>query len=182
MSELEADMDRDVEQHLGRPAPDYRLAESAAQKLLKESVITTPPVLPLQIAESYGVTVIFAKFAEKFSKVSGFLDLGNNTIYVNGHDTPNRQTFTIAHELGHAQLHSSLFQKYPQYYQVLMRGPIGSASNALEKEANCFAANLLVPSQLLEKFYKVATPRELSRLFIVSEDIIRWRIQNLYKS
>ncbi|WP_272915751.1 ImmA/IrrE family metallo-endopeptidase [Aristophania vespae] len=41
-----------------------------------------------------------------------------------------------------------------------------------EVEADIFAANLLVPFNILKKYAPIASPCELARLFMVSEDVI----------
>ena len=45
-----------------------------------------------------------------------------------------------------------------------------------EKEANCFAANLLVPAELLEKYkdYNIDT---IAKIFGVSQEVIGYRLQ-----
>jgi len=63
---------------------------------------------------------------------------------------------------------------------ILLRLPIGSnETDPLEKEANCFAANLLVPKYLLDK-YKDKDVADLAKLFNVSKDVIRFRLKSEY--
>jgi Zn-dependent peptidase ImmA (M78 family) len=101
--------------------------------------------------------------------------LQGRIIYVSEKEHPRRQTFTIAHELGHALLHGKLFESHPEDYQVLLRTPIGATKDPLEQEANAFAGHLLVPASLLAKYQRIADNSELARLFNVSEDVIRYR-------
>jgi Zn-dependent peptidase ImmA (M78 family) len=166
--------------HLGRSAPDYRLVRQTVDRVLTENVVTTPPVLPKEIAQNYGIEVLFADFGGVSNEVSGFFDFSARAIYVNNKDPSTRQGFTIAHELGHFMLHSDLFSRHPEEYKVLLRAPIGGVKDPLEQEANAFAAHLLVPRAFLERYYKVASPKELARLFIVSEEVIRYRLKNEY--
>jgi len=161
---------------LGRNAPDYRLVMERVSQILKENYITEPPVSVRDIANNYGIITLFADFGEENKDVSGFLDLNNRTIYVNTNDPPRRQTFTIAHEFGHANLHSDLYKRYPEEYKVLLRIPIGASKDPLEQEANAFAAHLLVPKSFLDRYLRIASVSELSRLFNVSEDVIRFRV------
>lgn len=167
-------------EHLRRLAPDYKLAASEAARVLRENFVDSPPVLPRELARNYGYRVYFADFPREKQNVSGFLNFNERAIYVNRDDSPGRQTFTIAHELGHGIMHTDLIRRYPSDYQVLYRAPIGSVRDPLEQEANAFAANLLVPREMLEKFRYHASVAELARLFIVSEDVIRYRLQNEY--
>lgn len=71
---------------------------------------------------------------------------GSFTIFVPFTTSPRRDTFTIAHELGHYFLHHQL----PKYLDPTAapqtsfnRGGIGN----LEAEANLFAASLLMPRE-----------------------------------
>jgi Zn-dependent peptidase ImmA (M78 family) len=161
--------------------PDYARAKSRAFKVLKENLIDLPPVNPVEIARNEIWPVKFATFPPQSSNVSGYCDFERREIVVNGNEPTNRQTFTIAHELGHALLHEDIFRQEPSRYKVLMRSPMGRTKDPLEQEANAFAANLLVPRFLLDKYAKVASVYELSRLFVVSEDVIRFRMLNEYK-
>jgi len=163
--------------HLGRMAPDYRLVMSTVNRVLGENYVTEPPVKPLKIAEAYGIAVLFAEFGDH-KDVSGFFSWKKRTIFVNIEEAPNRQNFTIAHELGHYFLHQELFKEYPDEYQVLLRSPIGAAKDVLEKEANAFAANLLVPRNMLVQYANIASAHELAKLFNVSSDVIGFRREN----
>lgn len=106
----------------------------------------------------------------------GFYDPKARAIYVNRDDPPNRQTFTIAHELGHHYLHRDFILTHPDQYKVLYRKPMGRETDPIEKEANSFAANLLVPTEWLKRYYRIASVAEMARVFIVSEEVIRWRL------
>lgn len=162
-------------EHLDRRIPDYGLVMKAVREALESNYVSEPPIAPIEIAGSYGIQVQFADFGAEHTDVSGFYDLQNRVIYVSEKDPPRRQTFTIAHELGHAILHGKLFETHPEDYQVLLRAPIGATKDPLEQEANAFAGHLLVPGKLLAKYQRIADNSELARLFNVSEDVIRFR-------
>jgi Zn-dependent peptidase ImmA (M78 family) len=162
--------------HLGRDAPAYNIVMAAVKTCLDENFITSPPVSPIEIASNNGIKVFFAEFPKQEIDVSGFFDFKTNCIYVNKEEPPRRQTFTIAHELGHAILHGNLFRTHPEDYKVLLRTPIGASDDPLEKEANAFAAQLLVPKNMLARYGTIANTSELARLFNVSEDVIRFRL------
>lgn len=164
------------DQDLHRNTPDYRLVNDTVKDVLEENSLLVPPIMPLEIAKSYGLDVLFANFPPKISHVMGYLDLSRRSIVVNKRDEPNRQTFTIAHELGHYQLHRSLLEHHPERYSVLERKPLGAQKVPIEQEANAFAAHFLVPRKMLDKYRKIASISELARLFVVSEEVIRWRL------
>lgn len=157
--------------------PEYKNVIKKANQVLAENCMITAPISPRDIADNYGIKIADVIFGEKHKEVAGFLDFKENKIYVNSEDPYNRKTFTIAHELGHFFLHRNYFEENPEQYQVLLRRPIGAANDALEKEANTFAAHLLVPSHLLEKYIDFASIEMLATLFVVSEDVIRIRIK-----
>jgi Zn-dependent peptidase ImmA (M78 family) len=156
--------------------PDYHKASTMARRVLRENNIVRPPVAPRELAEAYGLTVSVVSLSD-LPNVAGFMDFTDSTIYVNGDDHYNRQTFTIAHELGHYLLHKPLFEAHPEKYKVLMRAPLGAEQDPIEKEANAFAADLLVPLDLLKLYGKYATEDDLARLFAVSNEVIRYRLK-----
>lgn len=162
-----------------RRLPDYSRVKSTAKSLLKKYCIEMPPVNPVEIARAEGLGVTFVKFTGDFEGASGFFDPDLNAIFVNKDEYPLRQTFTIAHELGHAVLH--LDWARTDDYKIFWRDPkFGSPNDPHEKEANAFAANLLVPRNLLSMFYKSHSVEELSRLFAVSVPTIKHRISTEY--
>jgi hypothetical protein len=86
--------------------PNYRKAEREALQLLEEYGLSEPPIDPVAIARGVGVTVSFVRFeGDSDQNVSGYYDCETNVIVVNKHESPLRQTFTVAHELGHKVLH-----------------------------------------------------------------------------
>ena len=72
-----------------------------------------PPVNVLLLAKKLNYTVYQASF--KNENISGGItfntDGNGGKIYVNHNDSPFRQRFTIAHEIGHAVLHSENYKK-----------------------------------------------------------------------
>lgn len=160
--------------------PNYALAKQKAFKTLEENSIINPPIIAQKICENYGIKVIFGTFKDE--KVSGMMDFKSNTIYVNDLEAYTRNNFTIAHELGHYFLHRDLYLECPDKYEVLYRTPINYFENSdIEKEANTFAANLLVPKKILDEYYEIATIQSLAKLFVVSEEVIGFRLKYEYK-
>lgn len=164
--------------------PDFEKAKQEAKKLIEASYITSPPVDVVEIAQSLGIDIQYINFGKKYNHVAGYIDIADEekVIYVNKHNTPNRQTFTIAHELGHLVLHTKELKKEPDI-SVLLRVPIGNNEiNFLEKEANCFAANLLVPKEFLDNYEENTDTETLSNIFRVSKDVIGFRKKFEYGS
>jgi hypothetical protein len=107
-------------------APQARVARAAALKLWREHG-SRVPVDVLAIAKAAGLEIRIGAFDH-----SGLLRDGT-VIEVPKRDLPVRQRFTIAHELGHA----TLAHQVPE--------------QALEVEANAFAAELLLPTPALRQ-------------------------------
>lgn len=164
----------------GNTKPDYRRAEREAIKLLNECGIVEPPVNPIKIAERVmGVSVRFATFRpDESARISGFYDSEDDSIVVNREEFPLRQTFTIAHELGHKVLHEEWARSSD--YQVLLRNPKDQNRDFREKEADAFAANLLMPRFMMDEYYDTQSSADLSRLFAVSVPAIQARLSFLY--
>lgn len=156
--------------------PRWHLAESKANELTKN--ISAPPIPVYEIAESSGVNVVFVDFGAHAESVSGLCDFEAARIYVNKDDSTQRQTFTMAHELGHWLLHKELFLDDPDSYPVLPRFANPDSKNPLEKEANKFAACLLVPSRLLRPV-REAPPATLAKIFGVSRLMMEYRLKNV---
>ena len=159
------------------PKPDYKHAEREATRLLREAGVFQPPINPLQIARNLELKVEFVTFSGESSEVSGLFDFDSSTIIVNQEDPGNRQTFTIAHELGHSVLHSEWAKTAA--YKVLWRDPRRQAKDRYEIEANAFAGSLLMPRTLMDK-YRMLPLASLADLFAVSQDAMRTRLSILY--
>jgi Zn-dependent peptidase ImmA (M78 family) len=159
--------------------PNYRHAQAEALRLLQESGIVEPPVNPVKIAKDIvGMKVDFATFKPESSNVSGFYDPQDNAIIVNSEEYPLRKTFTVAHELGHKVLHEEWAKTSD--YKVLLRDSDGSDRDFREKEANAFAANLLMPRFMVDRYWENVSISQLSQLFAVSVPAIRARLSFLY--
>jgi Zn-dependent peptidase ImmA (M78 family) len=155
---------------------DHQKAKKEALELLKKFGIAEPPINPVDIAHNLGVKVLFVEFSDEYNDIAGFYDFDDDTIFVNKEEFPLRQTFTIAHELGHRVLHKEWAKSAD--YKVLMRQ--GTSDEPVEKEANTFAANLLVPRFLLDKYWEDLPASRLSELFAVSVPVINHRISFEY--
>lgn len=156
---------------------NYRRAQQAAEKLLDKYGIRNAPIDPEVIAEGEGVDVVYAGFAGRANeKVSGFINPNEGRIYVNKDIPANRKTFTIAHELGHHVLHRDYTRSGE--YRILPRlDEYDEGKPDEEKEADAFAANLLVPMKLLQRYKDHASVPELARMFLVSQAVILNRLK-----
>jgi Zn-dependent peptidase ImmA (M78 family) len=160
-------------------------AKNNALKILDDFGVDCVPVNPAKIARELGITVNFAAFP-KHDNISGFYSAEKNAIYVNVNDAASRMTFTIAHELGHERLHKEWTQSSD--YKILYRNQtIVDQKDPKEIEANAFAANLLVPKFLLEKYQiknllknSIISISDVATLFAVSNFVVKFRLKNEY--
>jgi Zn-dependent peptidase ImmA (M78 family) len=77
-------------------------------------------------------------------------------------------------------MHSD-WAKGPNYVLPRMNGYFATKPPE-EVEADAFAANLLVPKNMLERYYRVASVYELSKIFVVSEQVINNRLKTIGRS
>ena len=123
------------------------------EQLLTEHRIRSAPVPVTEIATALG-TEVQLEAAE--DELSGFLYRDRKRklaiIGVNADHHPNRQTFTTAHELGHFLLHEFDDIHVDRQFKVWLRNEASSqGTDVEEKEANLFAAELLMPARFLAK-------------------------------
>jgi Zn-dependent peptidase ImmA (M78 family) len=161
-------------------------AEQAALELLERYEIDEVPVPVVEIALALGADVQIEPLEGGLSGV--LYREGDRTVLgVNGEHAEVRQRFTIAHELGHYHLHQDTL-----FVDGLLRRDDASslALDPQEIEANAFAAELLMPRDLLlpeisQRLPKsgVADParliRQLAKTFEVSEQAMEIRLANL---
>lgn len=150
---------------------NYKAARNAATKIIALNHITAPPVCLEDIADSEGLDIAVAEFED--NDISGYIDFEKKLIIVNKYHSPSRQRFTIAHELGHWILHQKELQQ-DRDIVILYRKSIEGETDPLEQEANCFAANLLVPVPFLNKLSDQSN-KNLANIFQVSETVIAYR-------
>lgn len=162
-----------------------------ARNLLKSARIVNPPVRVDKIAEKLKAKLTFEPFDGE-DDISGILyrDEKQTIIGINSSHSNVRQRFTIAHEIGHLVLHEGeLF--VDQAVRVNFRDKRSSlAVNQQEIEANKFAAELLMPDEMIRhEVEKRVTKKkgvtesqllaELARVFDVSEQAMGFRLFNL---
>lgn len=165
------------------PEANYRNAITTAEKVLKDGFINQPPIPIIQLTMDYGLSIQFftPSIAEQstLKGVSGIIIPDQKLIKINNEDDPRHQIFTIAHELGHWLLHKNHLLENPEI-GILFRRPIGGETDPIEQEANCFAANLLVPKSMLLNYLKYTKDEgKLAEIFNVSRQVIGYRLATL---
>ena len=166
-----------------------RKAEQAAQDLLSRLGIDQVPVPIDEVARRSGAIVTRERFRRD---LSGMLIRGDDghgaVIGVNSTHHPRRQRFTVAHEIGHLQLHKGRKLTVDSGLRVDYRDDAGNPTILEERDANAFAAALLMPQGAVqahaEPLVRAGATRSalissLAETFDVSEEAMGYRLLNL---
>ncbi len=151
-------------------------AESAAQEMLARFWDRQLPIDPIKIATAAGVAVYGRggtsdpnySFSGYYARYNGVPSIEYNVM-----EPPVRQRFTVAHELGHHVLgHTNSPRDAGNFY---------SSGDPKERQANRFAAELLMPEAFVRHYYSsgFASVASLAQLFGVSKDAMGYRLINL---
>jgi len=133
---------------VNKATPELRLAAGYADALLREKGIDQFPVDPRQLAEDAGITVL--ELPAGTDGCSGMLIHRGGAfgiMYSTAVDSAGYQRFSIAHELGHYYLpgHPDAVLRDGQHSS--MAGYV--SADAYEREADQFAAELVLPERLV---------------------------------
>ena len=161
--------------------------ERKAQNILSELNINYTPIPIRKIATSMGLAIKHFDFGDE---VSGTLVIKDNKaiIGVNPSESSVRQRFTIAHEIGHFELHKNNDFFVDKDFKVRFRDQQSTTGEVqYEIEANSFAAAILMPKNLLiNKIEELdldltdeSAIKELAKIFDVSAMAMTYRIANL---
>lgn len=158
-----------------------------ARQLVAEHGVSAPPVPVDRIARAMGISLRYAPLAEDLSGMA-FIKEGVAAIAVNALHHPNRQRFTIAHELAHHVLHASKLASGVHVDKViLMRDVLATKGvDDFEIEANTFASELLMPRQLFAEIVGHGIDlndetrlSEIARRFKVSLAALQYRLASI---
>lgn len=125
-----------------------------AEEFCNQHHINKYPVNIVDICNNLGIKV-FEEYLP--ANVSGFIGIDSleksfqtkyktdAVIVVNLADSAKRRRFTIAHELAHYVLHKGEDEKLYAHRDV-----VDTPQRGIEREANIFASNILMPKELVE--------------------------------
>lgn len=142
-----------------------------------------PPVDLAAIARDLGLNVYYMNLGDN---ISGQIVRDSNkggksgfAIYVNDTHHPNRQRFTLAHEISHYILHRDLIEGGVIDDTMYRDSALGSF---YESQANRMAADILMPIMLVKR-YRAANPElsvdEIAKVFQVSSAAMKIRLDKL---
>jgi len=127
-------------------------AELLADEVLAAFGQSKPPILFEPIAAEEGIELVEGDFGDEFQGRIEFLqEVRTFAVYhpkITTSRYPPRVRFSIAHEFGHYYI--------PEHREMLLHGIVHNSldafrhQNQMEREADAFAAALLVPSQVLK--------------------------------
>ena len=168
-----------------------RSIDGRARALLEEAGITAAPVPVERIAKGLDAQLRFSPLDDELSGMI-YVKEGVPIIGVNALHHPNRQRFTIAHEIGHLVLHRAEITKeihVDKEFPMLMRDAASSTGEQqMEVEANLFASVILMPADFLarplgDRPFDIDDENAVSALakeYKVSASAMRFRLGNLF--
>lgn len=142
-----------------------RKALKRAREILQRCKLSSAPINIDRIIESEGINLDDWHFAGRIKEAY----LGDS-IGIKSTVNPKKRRELIAHALGHHFLHAGnhlYFEEHDQFVTFKQ-----------EYEAQCFAAELLIPTLILEPI-KTWPVRELAEHFSVTEELVKFRLKVL---
>lgn len=161
-----------------------RRAEASAREFVPGNVERLPLDVRTLCAD-HGVTVVERQLDDELSGMA-IIDNDQRFVVVNSRHHPNRQRFTICHELAHHALHEDYLRANVHVDKAVLRRDSISAEgvDVREVEANAFAAELLMPRHLMSGFSNLDLSDEralrlVAKQFGVSQAAFTYRLMNL---
>lgn len=159
--------------------------KGTAQQLLELSNLKGIIPVPVEaIALMLGYRVFGfepAKDDAQLQDIAGLVKYDTKEIWVRTSDSPERQRFTIAHEIGHIAM-----KHQEGGVSIDFRSTFdGTPTEQKEIDANKFAAELLMPAEdFIRAFFKCLTDEQLALRFGVSQQAvtIRKKVLRIHKA
>jgi Zn-dependent peptidase ImmA (M78 family) len=181
------------------PYLSYRRIEFEAQRLLcqysrEHAPITEPPIPIEEILERHlnlYLAICDLREVVGFDDVLGALCVDRREVMVDQSLDPDefpelesRFRFTLAHEIGHWQLHRNIYEQHRDSDEPPFVSRVSEANRRIERQADYFAASVLMPRpfvfqlwrHLLEGRIITITRLEADRQAILEDEIVRRRI------
>ena len=155
---------------MNHPASDIR---RQATHLLDSAGISHEPVSLRDVVSALNLELV-KRTREPFTSEAALEPLGDGgAIVLNGAGDSGRRRFAIAHEIGHFVLHPKRCR--PE------RGAVDEAGRREEREADAFAAELLMPEHLVREAARRHGPDAagLAERFEVGRKTMQTRLRRL---
>jgi Zn-dependent peptidase ImmA (M78 family) len=148
---------------------------AAALRAQNHALFADGAELPVPI-EAIAEDLLGLRVVEEPLEVSGLLYPGRRLVVLNMDESSVRRRFTLAHEIGHwvCQCLEGTDALVLCRQQDLAAG----TDRALEREANIFAADLLMPADAVAALHG-AGPQDVAERLAVSGPALGWRLYNL---
>ena len=141
-------------------------------EVMSELGVSPPPPIDIEkVATDWGLAV---DYVQSPRGLHGRVSITTAVIEVAIDDPPNRQRFTLAHELGHYVLeHNPLFtESDPRAFE--------NPRDVNEKEANYFAAALLMPEEWVRQDWaRLRDADRMATLYRTSSEAMWYRLEEL---
>jgi Zn-dependent peptidase ImmA (M78 family)/DNA-binding XRE family transcriptional regulator len=160
-----------VRVHVSEPA-------SAAREVRKQTGQTGVPVDVNGVARAVGIGIFYEPLPDA---LSAFLLRADEhaVIGVNANQAPVRRRFSAAHELGHHVLGHAAGSVFDYAFPTTAEGEPPGYNPQHEREANQFAAELLMPEENLVEDAPLLSLARLARRYEVSAEAMSFRLLNL---
>lgn len=130
--------------------PRFQFARRKARELLNEVGVRNAPIPVQELVSHLNATIRYSPYEGSLSGMVHRRSDGTSVIGINSQHHQVRQRFTIAHEIAHLVLHTDEILHVDDRYLIGLRSDVSSAAtDDSEIEANQFAAELLMPEELL---------------------------------
>lgn len=134
-----------------------------------------PPINLKKILEKNSIKIGLGEFEDP--DIDGAYDRMKRIIYLKKNTLYTRMAFTVAHELGHYFLHKDKSTEIFYRNDALQ---LDDERREQEREANWFAASLLMPREAVKEFWLILKDtNQLADRFCVSYTAAYWRLRNL---
>lgn len=149
---------------------NYRESRDLAWQILLQENVTELPVNIVELCRKMGIQVSYYDGKTGSDGYSSIF-LGRPRIFVSRNCSPERQRFTVAHELGHILL------GHVGKYELVNREPSGN-DNPTERDANVFASRILAPACVLWAL-DARTPEQIAKLCRISRQAAGYRAERM---
>jgi Zn-dependent peptidase ImmA (M78 family) len=167
---------------------NIKLINSKVNAILKSLSEITLPINIEDIAKMRGLKIMSYPLGDDVSGLLAIQD-GIGTIGYNQNEPKVRRRFTIAHELGHYELHKEKSELFvdKQFIYRSQNSRNTEVNITMEQEANYFASAILMPTDQLRRAIESMNMdlaseesiKELAKLFEVSTTAMSLRISGL---